>query len=235
VVATVAVGSYPVGVSVSPDGSRVYVANGGSNNVSVINTSTNTVVATVAVGSYPFSFGNFITAGSGVCTGTPTTFTLTVNPAVTPSVSIAASPSGAITAGTSVTFTATATHGGTTPTYVWKKGGVAISGQTAATYTSTTLSNGDVITCTMTSNAACASPTTATSAGTTISVIATTPATGLNFDGVDDRVSCGTSSANLTGDLTIEFWLYNTGAMDGATVISKGYDGEFEVTFGAMN
>jgi YVTN family beta-propeller protein len=54
VMATVAVGSYPYGVSVSPDGTKVYVANYGSNSVSVINTATNTVMATVAVGSYPY-------------------------------------------------------------------------------------------------------------------------------------------------------------------------------------
>ncbi|MEY4926351.1 MAG: hypothetical protein RI894_787, partial [Bacteroidota bacterium] len=53
VVATVAVGNGPYGLSVSPDGSRIYVANQNSNTVSVINTATNAVVATVAVGSSP--------------------------------------------------------------------------------------------------------------------------------------------------------------------------------------
>jgi YVTN family beta-propeller protein len=53
VVATVAVGVAPQGVSASSDGSRVYVTNNGSNTVSVINTATNTVVATVAVGAGP--------------------------------------------------------------------------------------------------------------------------------------------------------------------------------------
>jgi YVTN family beta-propeller protein len=47
VVDTVTVGFFPAGVAVSPDGSRVYVANFGGNSVSVINTSNNTVVATV--------------------------------------------------------------------------------------------------------------------------------------------------------------------------------------------
>jgi YVTN family beta-propeller protein len=50
----------PFGVSVSPDGSRAYVANQNSNNVSVINTTTNTVVATVAVGTQPVGFGKSI-------------------------------------------------------------------------------------------------------------------------------------------------------------------------------
>lgn len=53
VVATIAVGTTPTGVSVSPDGQRVYVSNQGSHTVSVINTATNTVVATIPVGTSP--------------------------------------------------------------------------------------------------------------------------------------------------------------------------------------
>jgi len=53
VVATIGVGTTPTGVSVSPDGQRVYVSNQGSHNVSVINTATNSVVATIPVGTSP--------------------------------------------------------------------------------------------------------------------------------------------------------------------------------------
>ncbi len=53
VVATVGVGTSPVGVAITPDGSRAYVANQGPNNVSVIDTVSNTVVATVGVGFQP--------------------------------------------------------------------------------------------------------------------------------------------------------------------------------------
>ena len=53
VTTSIAVGSYPRGVSVSSDGRKVYVANEGNNTVSVINTSTNTVTATIPVGSVP--------------------------------------------------------------------------------------------------------------------------------------------------------------------------------------
>ncbi|MBL7795632.1 MAG: beta-propeller fold lactonase family protein, partial [Saprospiraceae bacterium] len=55
VVATIPVGFAPFGVSVSPDGSRVYVTNreatGGT--VSVIDAATNTVIATIPVGQNP--------------------------------------------------------------------------------------------------------------------------------------------------------------------------------------
>ena len=51
--ATIPVGSEPSGVAVTPDGSRVYVANVTSNSVSVIATASNTVAATIPVGSFP--------------------------------------------------------------------------------------------------------------------------------------------------------------------------------------
>jgi YVTN family beta-propeller protein len=55
VVASVGVGIYPVGgVAITPDGTRAYVSNRGSNYVSVIDTSGNTVVATVVVGDLPY-------------------------------------------------------------------------------------------------------------------------------------------------------------------------------------
>jgi len=54
------VGSQPWGVSVTPDGKIVYVANYGSNTVSIIDTATNTVTATVLTDNLPTAFGQFI-------------------------------------------------------------------------------------------------------------------------------------------------------------------------------
>ncbi len=101
---------------------------------------------------------------------TSTAITMTVNPVVTPSVTIAAVPAGAICAGTSVTFTATPTNGGAAPTYQWQLNGVNIVGAVASTFTSTTLANGDQIRVVMTSNAACPSPASATSTAITMTV-----------------------------------------------------------------
>jgi len=55
VVSTIGVGQRPLGVAITPDGSRAYVVNRVSNSVSVIDTTSNTVVASVGVGHEPHS------------------------------------------------------------------------------------------------------------------------------------------------------------------------------------
>ncbi len=110
--------------------------------------------------------------------------TMTVNPVVTPAISIAANNTE-ICAGTSVTFTATPTNGGSAPAYQWKKNGTNV-GTNSATYSSSTLADGDVITCVLTSNAACASPVTVTSSGITMTVNPTvTPAISITADNTE--------------------------------------------------
>ena len=146
--------------------------------------------------------------------------------AVVPSVAIAiTSGSNPSCAGASLTFTATPTNGGTTPTYDWQVDGVSTA--TTATFTSTTLTNGQVVTCIMTSNSPCATPTTGTSTGITITISATiaptvsiavtsganpttagasmtftaTPTTGGTTPGYQwqvDGVNAGTNSATFT-------------------------------------
>ena len=76
----ITVGAGPNGIYRTPDGSKVYVANNSGSSVSMINTGTNTVGATVTVGSNPIAIGNFITTSGQSCTGSPKTFTITVNP-----------------------------------------------------------------------------------------------------------------------------------------------------------
>jgi YVTN family beta-propeller protein len=53
-------GSNPAGASITPEGSKVYVANFYSDNVSVIDTASNTMTATIPVGAAPNAFGIFI-------------------------------------------------------------------------------------------------------------------------------------------------------------------------------
>jgi len=53
IVATIPVGTAPIQAAVTPDGSKVYVVNQGSNDVSVIDTGSNTAIATIRVGASP--------------------------------------------------------------------------------------------------------------------------------------------------------------------------------------
>ena len=59
-IATVPVGNNPHGIPVTPDGAKVYVVNQDSNNVSVFDTTSNTVTTTVNVGNAPQASGKFI-------------------------------------------------------------------------------------------------------------------------------------------------------------------------------
>ncbi len=120
-------------------------------------------VPSVATGTNPTI--NFPTAGNQTlylittdsCGNTATVSrNITVNPAVTPSVSITANPTGQICSGTSVTFTAVPVNGGTTPVYQWEKNNFNV-GTNSSTYTDATLIDGDIITVELTSNAPCSS------------------------------------------------------------------------------
>ncbi|MBL0105205.1 MAG: T9SS type A sorting domain-containing protein [Bacteroidetes bacterium] len=121
---------------------------------------------TVTAGS---AGGTITVAAHNACgASTAQPLALTVNPAVTPTVSISANPGNTICAGTNVTFTASPTNGGTTPSYQWKLNGSNV-GTNSATYSNAALVNGDVVTCVLTSNAACANAT-ATSNSVTMTI-----------------------------------------------------------------
>src|SRR2546428_305721 len=53
VIDTIVVGRRPWGIALTPDGSRLYTADGRSNTVSVIDTKTRKVVAAIPVGERP--------------------------------------------------------------------------------------------------------------------------------------------------------------------------------------
>ena len=84
------------------------------------------------------------------------------NSTVTPTVSIASSIGTTVCSGSSVTFTATSNNGGSSPSYQWYKNSVVV-GTNSATYVTSSLLHGDSIKVILTSNASCASTTTAQS------------------------------------------------------------------------
>jgi gliding motility-associated-like protein len=100
-----------------------------------------------------------------VCTSAPTaasnSITMTVNPVLVPSITMATSAS-TICAGTNVNFTAAITNGGTTPLYQWKLNGSPV-GSNSPFYSSTGLNNNDIVTCQLSSGYSCAVPATVTS------------------------------------------------------------------------
>jgi YVTN family beta-propeller protein len=65
------VGNGPIGISINPLGTKVYVANNVSGTVSVIDAITNTVTASVIVGNSPIAFGKFIESPPSVVSTSP--------------------------------------------------------------------------------------------------------------------------------------------------------------------
>jgi YVTN family beta-propeller protein len=125
VVATVPVGSVPVGVAVTPDGAFAYVANLLSAAVSVIDTATNTVVNAVGVGNEPSELaitpdGAFVyvtNLGSGTVSviATATNTVVATIPVGSGPLGVAITPDGAFAyvaniSGNTVSVIATATN-----------------------------------------------------------------------------------------------------------------------------
>jgi gliding motility-associated-like protein len=159
----------------SPSGSYTYTWNP---NVSTGNSASNLQANTYN-----------ITINGGGCEK-DTSITLTASGSVTPSVAINSSQNN-ICSGVNVSFTATPTNGGTSPSYQWKLNGNNV-GTNSATYSNNSLNNGDVITVTMTSNDACASPTTANSNSVTMVVTnSVTPA--VSITATEDTICVGTN------------------------------------------
>ena len=93
----------------------------------------------------------------------------TVNPMVPATITISESVNN-VCSGTGVTFTAAIENGGTNPLYQWKLNGTNITGATGSTYLYAPL-NGAMLSCVLTSTAACVTGSPATSDVVTMTVI----------------------------------------------------------------
>ncbi|MFV8388028.1 PKD-like domain-containing protein [Flavobacterium sp. LB1P71] len=188
---------------------KVNGVNAGTNsNTFTTTTLTNGQVVTVVLTSNttPCATGNPATSNS---------ISITVNSLVTPFVSITStSTSICSSVGTSVTFTASPTNGGSTPTYQWQRNGLNIAGATNSTYTTTSLANPSTITVVMTSNATCASPTTATSNSIVMTVYTgtpTLPANPISGPTAVCPVASATYSVSAVAGATLYIWSVPTG------------------------
>lgn len=130
---------------------------------------TATVPSTTNAGSATYYVSQKV--GTGTCEGPRTPIAVTVTTAAVPSVTITSVPSGNVNQGTNITFSTSVTNGGNATTYQWRKNGSNIPNETSSSYSSSTLANNDAIDVVITSNASCASPTTATSNKITVSIL----------------------------------------------------------------
>ena len=138
------------------------------------------------------------------------TLTMIVNPNLTPSINIIATPADSICNGSAVTFTTTVTNGGSSPVYQWRKNGI-ITGANNNIYVDSLFNNGDQVNCTMTSNAACALPVTVTSNTLTLNIISCNVTLNLKayFEGLlitsgMVRVIDPTNYPDLSDSITVE-------------------------------
>ncbi|WP_418263734.1 immunoglobulin domain-containing protein [Flavobacterium faecale] len=120
--------------------------------------------------------------------------TMTVNPVLTPSVTIEATQT-VFCVGTSVTFSInTINNGGIAPSYQWKVNGSNV-GSNTDTYTTSSLSNNDIVTLEVTSSEFCASPQTFTSNGIQVTANPNLPVS----------VSIGATTTNFCAGTNVTF------------------------------
>jgi PKD repeat protein len=137
-----------------------------------------------------------LTITSNGCSSPSSTTSVTVNQSVTPTNSIGITMGGNPTCtGQALTYTATVAHPGTTPNYQWTINGSNV-GTNSPTFSTSSINNNDVVACTLTSNATCATTTTVASTPITMSVTSTvTPALTIS---AGNTPSCSGSPINFT-------------------------------------
>jgi gliding motility-associated-like protein len=150
---------------------------------------------------------DIVTTGSNTCsnvnTASSNTITIQINNSPsTPTVSIAANPTGAVCAGLPITFTATPLNfGGGTVTYNFMVDAVTVQNTTSNTYASSTLSNGQIVSCTITiTNGSCLTSTTAVSNSLTASITAI-PIPTINIVASNSTFCAGTN-VSFTATIT---------------------------------
>jgi hypothetical protein len=176
---------------------------GFSSPTDIIANTTTTLTATDLTAT---TFYRAVVQNGSICpTSNSSNGSVTVNPLLDPSVSIALTTGTNPTcSGSAVIFTATPVNGGTNLSYEWKKDGVTV-GSTSNTYTDAGTVAGE-ISCIMTVGTdICVNTSTATTASSIALTLNTTPATALHFDGTNDKVELGNWFNYQV--FTIEMWL----------------------------
>ena len=140
-----------------------------------------------------------IYTATNICGTVKDSAIITVNPIVTPFVSISLSTgSTTVCAGTSVIYTGNAINGGVSPAYTWYINGLFSGVGNSLTYTPV---SGDMITCTLTSNAPCPTSMTATTS-VTMTVTAFVPPTMAISSGIYGDTVCSGTTLTYTSSVT---------------------------------
>ncbi|MCX6266585.1 MAG: T9SS type A sorting domain-containing protein, partial [Bacteroidetes bacterium] len=186
------------------------------------------------------SFGDQTVAGSYSVIGTRTsggcssnmngTVTITINPLMPVSVSIAAD-ANPVNEGTLVTFTATPVNEGSLPTYQWSVNAGIVNGATNAVYAYNPVNNDQVV-CVLTSNIDCGSTNPATSNVVTMTVNPVIPA-DLTVTGTVSSSVCynATNTITVAGGST----LFTVEGPDGDATFIAGNNILFEPGTTVMN
>ncbi len=145
--------------------------------------------------------------------------TIDIHPVVVPIVTIIPDGSTTVCQGSPINFNTVTTNGGTAPTYQWKVNSVAVD--TGADY-SYTPANNDTVSVTLTSNAICASPVTATNRLTMTVILPVVPSVTIAADPGTSIVagqSVTFTATTTSGGTSPRFqWYLNSAALTGATL-----------------
>jgi len=172
-----------------------------------------------------------VTAGSDVisysvtngCGATSVTKAITINPIITPAVSISASPGFTTCPGVLVTYTASPVNGGASPGYQWKVNGIPLASGSAFNFTPVT---GDAITCVLTSSAACVSSLTVSASDTVVVNPTLVPAVSIAAGAGGDTICVGdlsTFTATSVNGGTVPAYQWNVNGILFATGSSFSY------------
>jgi hypothetical protein len=137
----------------------------------------------------------------------------TVNPSLTPSVTISANTNDTICQNTVVTLFAVATDAGTAPDFQWKRNGVNVGN--SATYLANPVYTGDIYSCVVTTTAACYTQRKASSDSITFVVNAYPAVT------VSTAYSCTGDSVTLTATGGSQY-VWSTGATTPSILTGTG-------------
>jgi hypothetical protein len=166
------------------------------------------------------NYGPFTTAGTYLIASTNVSTTctsdmsgsamVTVSAPVAPSVTLSTGSDVNICAGAVLTLTASPVNGGTSPAYQWTVNGTVAGSSNTYTYVP---SNGDMVTARLTSDAACASPLTASATSLVTVVPYQTPAATITA-APGNMVCSGTqvtynATASNGGSAPVYTWLKN--------------------------